>query len=71
MRPSHQTVTVLKVEAANFALCFLIQFPVLMHKFQHCIGVLKSIVNMKQMAAAAPNYDMLNVGKDDISLMPS
>jgi hypothetical protein len=35
------------------------------------LHVLKSIVNMKQMAAAAPNYDMLNVGKDDISLMPS
>lgn len=57
---SHQIVIILKVENANFGLFFLIQCPVVMHKLQHRVGVLKSIVNTRQMppvAVAVPNYD--------------
>lgn len=55
--PHHPVIIFLQVEIANFGLYFLIQFSVVMRKFQQRVGILKSIVNTKQMPAAAPNYD--------------
>lgn len=63
----HQTVITLKVENANFGLFFLIQCSVVMHKLQHRVGVLKSIVDTKQMPPWFLDWEQLTAGKDEVS----